>query len=64
MKKKLIKKIEIPEKTELKLELPKIIVSGPLGSIEKKFKFKGITIKNVVGKCKKYAGIWLTKFER
>ncbi len=45
MKKKLIKKIEIPEKTELKLELPKIIVSGPLGSIEKKFKFKGITIK-------------------
>ncbi|UZE93645.1 MAG: 50S ribosomal protein L6 [Candidatus Pacearchaeota archaeon] len=45
MKKKITKIIKIPEKTEIKLELPKIVVSGPLGSIEKKFKFKRIQIK-------------------
>lgn len=45
MRKKITKKIKIPEKTEVKIELPKIIVEGSLGSTEKKIKAKDIKIK-------------------
>ena len=45
MKKEIKKIIKIPEKIEIKLEVPKMIVNGPKGSIEKTFKIKDITIK-------------------
>ncbi len=49
MRKKIRKVINIPEKTQLEVELvnelPKITVNGPLGSIEKNFKIRGLDIK-------------------
>lgn len=46
MKKDIKKVINIPEGVEAKIELPKIIVQGPLGKVERSFKIKGIAIKN------------------
>ena len=45
MKKNIRKIIKIPEKTEARIELPRVVITGPLGCIEKKFKFKDIVIK-------------------
>ena len=45
MRKKIKKTITIPEKVKVELNLPKIIVKGPKGNIEKNFKIKNILIK-------------------
>ncbi len=45
MRKEIKKTIEIPEKIEVKVELPIVVVNGPLGSLEKTFKIKNIMIQ-------------------
>ena len=45
MKKEIKKTIKIPEQIEIKIEIPKIIITGPKGAVEKTFKFKDIIIK-------------------
>lgn len=45
MIKKISKTIKIPENTKIELDLPTVIVTGPLGSVKRLFKFKNILIK-------------------
>ncbi len=45
MKKEIKKIVKIPEKNEIKIEGSKVTVTGPLGTLEKKFKAGGISIK-------------------
>lgn len=40
MKKTFKKQLEIPEGAEIKIELPKIVVTGPLGNVERIFKLQ------------------------
>ena len=56
MKQKIKKIVTVPENTQLELQLPKVIVKGSLGKIERKFKFKNIELKkeknSLVLECK------------
>ncbi|MCL6500771.1 MAG: 50S ribosomal protein L6 [Candidatus Pacearchaeota archaeon] len=45
MKKKIRKTIRIPEKVDVKIELPKITVSGPQGTLEREFKLRKVKVK-------------------
>ncbi|MCX8194182.1 MAG: 50S ribosomal protein L6 [Candidatus Pacearchaeota archaeon] len=45
MKRDIKKTINVPENVKVTIAMPKIIVEGPVGKVEKTFKVKGIEIK-------------------
>jgi large subunit ribosomal protein L6 len=50
MKKTLKKTVAIPEGTSVELELPKVIVQGPLGKSEREFRSEGVELKKTDNK--------------
>ncbi len=50
MKKEIKKIVNVPENVNVSLDLPKVVVQGPLGKMERTFNVKGIEIAKEEGK--------------